>query len=58
MNSLAHAIHPLTRFCFTNRVIASRSIMTTYKLAEKAMENLKSNPYFDKYSSKIATLQQ
>ncbi|CAB3384974.1 Hypothetical predicted protein [Cloeon dipterum] len=32
--------------------------MTTSKLAEKAMENLKSNPYFEKYAKKIATLQE
>jgi hypothetical protein len=38
--------------------LQSRFIMTTPFVAEKALENLKSNPYFDKYSKKISGLQQ
>lgn len=32
--------------------------MTTSKNMEKALENLKSNPYFEKYASRIAELQK
>lgn len=42
--------------CINNNLI--RTIMTTSARAEKALEDMKSNPYYDKYAKKIATLQQ
>lgn len=38
--------------------MASANIGTTSKAYEKALEELKNNPYFDKYAEKIAVLQQ
>ncbi|XP_065344247.1 ATP synthase mitochondrial F1 complex assembly factor 1 [Cloeon dipterum] len=59
MNSLGRLVLPVSRaVIFKNKPVLFRSVMTTSKLAEKAMENLKSNPYFEKYAKKIATLQE
>ena len=48
--------------CIKNRQIVSliseRSIMTTRPRLEKVLEDLRKNPYFDKYAEKIAKLQQ
>lgn len=38
--------------------ILQRPIMTSPFRAEQAIEELKQNPFFDKYSQKIATLQR
>lgn len=38
--------------------ILIRTIMATSVRAEKALEDMKNNPYFEKYSKKIAALQQ
>lgn len=35
-----------------------RNIMTTSAKAEKVIEEMKKNPYYEKYSKKIADLQQ
>lgn len=35
-----------------------RTIMSSTPRFEKAVEELKSNPYFEKYAKKIATLQE
>ncbi|KAF4527865.1 hypothetical protein B566_EDAN014785 [Ephemera danica] len=40
------------------KLFPSCCIMTSPTSAEKAMEKLKSNPFFDKYSKKIALVQQ
>lgn len=40
------------------KYIFSRSITTTSIRREKAMEELKNNPYFDKYADRIAALQK
>jgi len=60
MNSLiGRVVLPIGRLLLGgSRPVVNRTIMTTSKLSEKAMENLKTNPYFDKYSKKIASLQQ
>lgn len=36
----------------------NRSIMTSSSRAEKVVEDLQNNPYFEKYAQKIATLQK
>ncbi|XP_044762531.1 ATP synthase mitochondrial F1 complex assembly factor 1 [Coccinella septempunctata] len=41
-----------------SRLSQNRGIMTTAKKAQKAVEELKQNPYFEKYAEKIAKLQQ
>lgn len=47
-----------TRFLTIPNLTVRRSIMTSQPKLEKAVEELKKNPYFEKYSTKIATLQQ
>jgi len=52
----------LRRFIINYKVVHnltfSRTIMTSSARAEKAAEELKNNPYYEKYATKIATLQQ
>ncbi|XP_057336550.1 ATP synthase mitochondrial F1 complex assembly factor 1 [Microplitis mediator] len=43
---------------FSDKNILSRNIMTSSMKAKKFLENLKGNPYFDKYAGAIAKLQQ
>ncbi|CAK1543718.1 unnamed protein product [Leptosia nina] len=40
------------------KIAMFRDISTTVTKCEKAMENLKNNPYFEKYSDRIAALQK
>lgn len=42
-----------------NLNLVNRNIMTSSsRLTEKVVEELKTNPYFEKYATKIATLQK
>ncbi|XP_059480525.1 ATP synthase mitochondrial F1 complex assembly factor 1 isoform X2 [Neocloeon triangulifer] len=59
MNCLRRVLLPVGKAIFyQNNLILSRNIMSTSRLAEKALENLQTNPYFDKYAKKIAVLQE
>lgn len=49
---------PRTFFRINRKVIINRSFMISASRSEKAMEDLKINPYFEKYAQKIASLQQ
>lgn len=47
------------RFCHLNKYILNkRSFMTSSPRMQEELEKLKTNPYFEKYAQKIATLQQ
>lgn len=41
-----------------NQALSRRFVMTSSVRLEKAVEQLKTNPYYDKYAQKIAKLQQ
>lgn len=40
------------------QILFKRSIMTASSRCQKVVEELKGNPYYEKYASKIATLQE
>lgn len=42
----------------SSTVLNTRSIMTSLPRMEKALEQLKTNPYFEKYAKSIAKLQE
>lgn len=50
----------LIRSCVVarNLTLINRSIMTSSSRAEKVVEELQKNPYFEKYAQKISTLQK
>ncbi|XP_014605257.1 PREDICTED: ATP synthase mitochondrial F1 complex assembly factor 1 [Polistes canadensis] len=51
------SIFRYSRFITANKVALSFTFMASRTKTDRVLENLKSNPYFDKYAKKIAKLQ-